>query len=307
MRPTPLSRPASRPTLAVSFAALVVASAPFSGFPQEPPAAPAGDAANTNAQLAAEFVADEAVRYEIRRRSSPEEAGPDGDEPGAALELVSEPVLRWSNPTGGEVYGAVVLWTRDGRPEAAASIYRFFNRNYLNVELVSLSEEPLVAERNGRVRWTPAAGIEFKPVPGAPAPTDTVAGRRLQARTVAREFSAELAGRNAGDEFSPLRLLSRPLHHYEAADGSGRDGAVFSMSTTNDPGLLLLLESRPTADGPKWFWAAARMDFVRLRLSHAGRTVWEAPQVAPPWGPVRGPEGTYVILEWRSPEAAAKD
>ena len=47
-------------------------------------------------------------------------------------------------------------------PGAAASIYQFFDREQANVELVSLSESALTAERNGRTRWTPGeAGVEF--------------------------------------------------------------------------------------------------------------------------------------------------
>ena len=54
-------------------------------------------------------------------------------------------------------------------------------------------------------------------------------------------------------------------------------------------------------------WAAARMHFCRLQLKLADKVVWEVPPAAPPWEKVRGPEGQYVILEWPTAEAAAKD
>ena len=53
-----------------------------------------------------------ALEYEIR-------VGEDENE--EPLELLREPVLKWSNPDRGEVHGNVFLWTRDGRPLAAGS------------------------------------------------------------------------------------------------------------------------------------------------------------------------------------------
>ena len=38
------------------------------------------------------------------------------------LELRSDPVLRWSNPSVGSIHGGVFLWTHQGRPAAVASI-----------------------------------------------------------------------------------------------------------------------------------------------------------------------------------------
>src|SRR5206468_927046 len=109
-----------------------------------------------NAAKAAEFAAAEVLRYDIRH------TGKDGP----PLKLLAQPVLRWSNPTSGEVYGSVYLWTNNGVPEATASAYQFFNRKQLNIELVSLSEVPLTANRNGRVRWAPEAGLKFAPLTG---------------------------------------------------------------------------------------------------------------------------------------------
>src|SRR5918994_1401878 len=48
------------------------------------------------------------------------------DEPQEAV-LRAEPLLRWSNPTAGSVYGEVYLWSARGRPAAIASIYRWYH------------------------------------------------------------------------------------------------------------------------------------------------------------------------------------
>jgi hypothetical protein len=261
--------------------------------------APAGKEPLTgNASKAAEFAAAEAVRYEIRH----------ADAGTPALKLLAEPVLRWSNPLRGEVHGSVVLWANNGCPEVAASIYQFFHKKQLNVELVSLSEVPLKAVRNGRLRWSPEAGVKYVALPGAPTPADTAEKRQVQMRALARKFTGYLAEPGeADDKWTELRLMTTPLHRYEATDGSGREGAVFALVTTTDPEIVLLIESRKGAAGREWVWAAARMHFRPLQLKLADKLVWEAPAAAPPWDRIRGPEGKYVILEWPTAEAAAKD
>lgn len=250
-----------------------------------------------NAAKAAEFAAAEAARYDIRRADK-------GKQP---FKLLEKPVLRWSNPTNGEVHGEVVLWTHNGCPEAAASIYQLFHRKQLNVELVSLSEFALAAKRNDKVRWTPEAGVKFAPVPDAPEPAAAADRRRFQMRALAGKFTGYLAELTDPNKTMELRLMARPLHAYEATDGSGREGALFALVTTNDPEIVLLIESRPKGTGREWLWAAARMNYRRVELKLGEKVVWEAPAAAPPWDKIRGPEGKYVILEWSTPEAAAKD
>ena len=264
------------------------------------PQPPAKDKELTgNAATAAEFGAAEAVRYDIRHAADEKRA----------LQLVPRPVLRWSNSTGSEVHGSVYLWTLNGCPEAAASIYQFFGqRQQLNVELVSLSEVALKAARNGRARWTPEPGLKFTPTPG-PEPADTADRRQAQLRLLARKFTGDLVEPNeASDRPTELRLMANPLYRYEASDKSGREGAVFALVTTTDPEIVLVIESRPgRGGGREWVWAAARMHFRPLRLKLADKVVWEVPAAAPPWDKLRGPDGKYVILEWRTAEAAAKD
>jgi hypothetical protein len=274
----------------IFLAALTTGATPQAPADQEP--------LSGNAAKAAEFAAAEAVRYQIRH----------ADWGTKTLKLLPQSVLRWSNPTRGEVHGSVYLWTNDGCPEVAASIYQFFHKNQLNIELVSLSEVPLKAERNNRLRWSPEAGVKYAALPDGPLPADTAEKRQVQMRSLARRFTGYLAEPGeADDRMTELRLMTTPLHRYEATDGSGREGAVFALVTTTDPEIVLLLESRKGKNGREWVWAAARMHFRPLQLKLGEKVVWEVPAAAPPWDKIRGPEGKYVILEWPTAEAAAKD
>jgi len=259
-------------------------------------AQPPKDATSENATNAATFAAIEAKRYEFRHSDK----SPD------TFQLVEQPLLRWSNPTNGEVHGSVFLWTRDGCPEAATSTYKFFDRKQVNVELVSLSEFPFRARRSNRLRWTPEAGITFKPVPDAPPAAEMGQRRQFQMRSLARKYTGALADRGDDTTLSQLRLLPRPLHAYESSDAS-REGALFAFVNTTDPEILLMIESRKTARGREWMFAAARMHFCRLQLKFEDKVVWEVTQAAPPWDGIRGPKGEYVILEWQSEDQAAAD
>jgi hypothetical protein len=279
------------------FVLLAAAGLPLSALGQDAARPLPNDATAENASKAAAFAGVEAMRYEIRRAGGKQET----------LKLLGQPVLRWSNPTDGEVYGSVMLWTSHGCPEAAASIYQFFDRKQINIELVSLSESSLAANRNGRLRWSPDPGVKFVPLPEGPAPAETTPQRHLQMRSLARRFTGLLADRDNEAKFSQLRLMSRPLHQYESTDGADREGAVFAFVTTTDPEILLILESRVTAKVRQWVYAAARMHYCRLQLKLDERVVWEVPRAAPPWDQLRGPQGEYVILEWPSVEAAAND
>ena len=73
------------------------------------------------------------------------------------MTLQPEPVLRWSNPIVGEIYGDVFIWTSKGRPEVVASLHKWYSPNHHSaIEFVSLSTGRFVAERGGREIWAPS-------------------------------------------------------------------------------------------------------------------------------------------------------
>ncbi len=206
------------------------------------------------------------------------------------LELRREPIYRWTNPTrvGGQE-GDVFLWTYKGRPEAVASIFSHPHHDgkqrVVCHELHSLSEATLVVDRVSANQWKPEApGVEMKPIDGAPAPASSPAQRLVQIRAMAREF----AGRSLSDQGQKweLRLLPRPLYRYESTDPDVIDGAVFALvsSAGTDPEIILVIEARKRADGPRWEFAAARFSDMNLWLTHKGKEVWSS---------IRGGENTF--------------
>src|SRR5437763_1622118 len=55
---------------------------------------------------------------------------------GTALVNPKEPVLRWTNPAAGRVYGNTYVWLHNGRPVAAGCLFRNFHPyNTFNGEL----------------------------------------------------------------------------------------------------------------------------------------------------------------------------
>ena len=176
----------------------------------------------------------------------------------------------------------LVLWIRDGRPEAAATI--FPQGGYLCHEFASLSRAGrLVAKSGDKVVWSPcAAGAEFREVPDAPAPAETAAARLRQLKSMAERFKSTLTGLNADDsDREELRLLPRPLYRYELKDAKAsypdlHDGAVFAFVQGTDPEVLLVLEAVRQKDALRWEYGFARATAGGLEARLDGEVVWRA-------------------------------
>jgi hypothetical protein len=203
-----------------------------------------------------------------------------------------EPVLRWTNPLRRTSTGAVFLWLVDGRPEAAASFYRYTweDSPREDHEFQSLATTGLTGTWKDQTVWSPrTAGIELAPIPGAPKPAATPAERLRQMRELAHEFHAFF---DNPEDRSELRLLSQPLYRYEIKRPDMTDGALFAFVVTTDPEVLLLIETRPIDDAPVWHYAFARMSMVGLRAAHKDRNVWSVQWV----NDRQAPNQPYVTL-----------
>jgi hypothetical protein len=213
------------------------------------------------------------------------------------LDLHPEPVLRWSNPAVGRVYGSVFVWTYGGRPVAVASFYRWFSPyTQRTAEFVTLSPDPLSAERMRRQPWAPPAGkVAYQPIPGALVPDESAKRRLAQMRGLAREFVPELVDRRVVEEGTQqqLRLLDQPIYKYGPGDGGLVDGGLFAFVVGTDPEILLVIEAREGEAGRQWQYALARMNRDAMRVRHKDREVWSVPHLEAPWS---NPSAPYLLF-----------
>ena len=195
----------------------------------------------TKKRRAAEFhviAKREAAAYTIRHLGS--------DRP---LTLKPEPILKWSNPVKGSIYGDVFIWTENGRPEAVASIYKWYSpHTHRANEFHSLALDKLIGERDGVPVWNPSRpGLELKPIPAAPVPADSAAARLRQMRTLAQEFTGSQTSRQRMKR--DMRLLTEPVYRYENTKGDLIDAGLFVFVVATDPDAFLLIEAHRTKSG----------------------------------------------------------
>ena len=211
-----------------------------------------------------------------------------------AKAMKAVPVLRWANNTRGSEDGLTVLWIHNGRPEAASAIYPWVDS--LCHSFVTCSRGTVVASRDGKVVWRPQKGVEFRAVPDAAAPAESVAARLRQMKAIAGEFHATLLGFKADNsDREELRLLARPLYRYESEDARWLDGAVFAFTQGTDPEAFLLLEAVRVGDGFEWQYGFARDTWGAVEARHRDKTVWTVSKME---GHGK-PEGDCIIFEDR--------
>jgi hypothetical protein len=208
-----------------------------------------------------------------------------------------EPLLKYTNPVRGEVYGNVFVWTHQGRPEVIGAVFDYRSEGTLYSELHTLASPGVVGRRDGKEFWKPpAAGATFKPVPGAPVPAETDKGRSLQMRELSRGFSVERDHPEHKKE--ALRLLAQPLFRYASPKTDTLDGAIFAfVDATTDPEAYLLLEASG-GDKPAWRFAFARVNIVEFRAEYKGEAVWGVKPVK--WDAVYERHEPYAIVHEKS-------
>ena len=225
-----------------SFFRVLIAVAAL-GFALPTPAQTAPDAADTppiaegdreNAAKRMQFMLDALGKYEISY----------GDPPRLAA-LHSTALLRWTNPISRAVKdGTLAIYTRNGRPDVVVE-FQIHKETYTAHEFSPVAYDGLTMRRGERVVWQPQSGwFEFKPLPDAPAPANSAAGRLVQMRRLAERFTVfdEFGWREEQITRQQLRLLRQPVHRY----GGTReitDGALFVFAQGTNPEACLLLEA----------------------------------------------------------------
>jgi hypothetical protein len=232
------------------------------------------------------FARREAASHTMRQESD-----------GRALTLRPEPVLKWSNPLVGEIYGNDFVWTSKGRPEVVWSLHRWYRDGpHEAVEYLSLSTDRVVAEKDGQVIWHPSRpGIEMNPIPNAAPPGASAAQRLRQMRELAKEFTSRQTRRDGVEQEN--RLLTQPTYRYEGTEPPLIDGALFAFVQGTDPELFLLIEARQVDGKTQWQYGLARMTSLEQRVRYRGKPVWTAPGVS--YAEVAGPAGPYMSFVLR--------
>jgi hypothetical protein len=194
------------------------------------------------------------------------------------LDLRPEPLLKWSQPVRGGDDGAVFLWTEGGRPAVLGTFFIWpasDGRDAVAHELHVLTGRKVAANWRGEIAWRPPQNaLAWQAVPDAMRPAETQAKRMIEARQLARRFTASSKNRQA--ETYELRLQPRPFFTYESP-GAGSDwlgGALFSLVQGTDTEVVLWLEAIKTGSAPTWRYALARMSDLELRVALDGKEVW---------------------------------
>ena len=215
------------------------------------------------------------------------------------LKLLSEPVLRWSNPAAGQVHGNIYLWTSGGRPAVVGSLFKWFSpHTHMSHEFQSLAEQPLIGKFDGKEVWTSGEpGLRFAALVDAPQPSKGSSQRLLQMRELARSCTVSKLERDG--TVGELRLLPQPIYRYESPQSGTIDGGLFAFVQGTDPDLFLLLEAREIHGNVAWHFAASRMNSVGLSLRFKGQVIWQADML--PWSDVNGHRMPYTSFRHDKP------
>lgn len=216
--------------------------------------------------------------------------------PDNVFKLLPNPVFRHSQPVRGDDIGAVWLWVgEDGRPAAVGTVFAYSGGaggegfRFVAHEFHSLYEQPLQAVWRGQAQWSPKqAGVDWKPIPSAPAPAAFPAGRLRQMGELARQFHGhEIDSKKGRWE---LRLVPKPVHRYQPKTADTvQDGALFVFCQGTDPEIFLGIEARRVTGVYQWHYASAAFSDYEVYLRHQETEVWASPRgsyndrTAPHW------------------------
>ncbi len=204
-------------------------------------------------------------------------------ESGSEIEPVENPVLQYTEPVRGNVFGTLWVWGRKGRPAAVLELIRHGNPDSDFCQdwfcWHATTDRPIrLTARSGQT-WTPqSSDLEFQTVPRAPNPAATKAARMGQMKQIARRFSAHEFFTSGRVE---LRVLPAAVHRYEDREHGLIDGAMFVIAEGTHPEATLFLEAIQTADEsqPIWQFAIGRSGAAEMVMFYDGKEVHHLPLI----------------------------
>lgn len=199
---------------------------------------------------------------------------------GREVQLLPEPLLKWSQPIRGGESGALFLWIERQRPAVIATFFVWpygDGRDGVAHELHTLSSDAVEGNWRQSISWRPNQdAVRWQDVPGSPPAAETQTRRLIEARQLARRFTA--SSKTPDGVTNELRLQPRPFFTYESPDPETGwlGGALFSFAEGTDTEVVLWLEAvkKPS---PMWRHALVRMSDLELSVRIDGVEAWTVP------------------------------
>lgn len=195
------------------------------------------------------------------------------------VELVPNPVFRYSDEERLIPDATLWVWTRDARPVAFQKVEgnNHGGGQMWTICFASLSEDLVKVRWPGNREYVAhKPGVTFTPIPGADAPADNPRLRIAQFKSLKDRFTARLNVKDDGTGGAETRTIPKPIFEYSDPQTKLPAGAIFGMTSTGtNPDLLLLIEARKGSDGKlRWEYAHARMTSASIRFRLDDAEVW---------------------------------
>lgn len=197
---------------------------------------------------------------------------PDAKEP-----LEMKRAFQWADPVLPTGKSLCLLYFHEGRPVASCKVYG--TKRSIVHTFISMTDHRLDARDGDTSVWTPPkSGLKFHQLADL-VPAKDQTRRRIQMKTIARQFSASTDdGEATRQQAVPeLRLLPTPLYRYPAGLESANvfDGAVFAFVVGGgNPQILLVLEAVREDGESHWRYALSRRTLAKLEVLYQGQRVW---------------------------------
>jgi hypothetical protein len=228
----------------------------------------------------------EELLRQMRKRVQAMKVSKVDDDVRVPVELLPNPLFRFSDERSPIIDGAVWCWGSQGRPVAMMKLTGYRDRERGSkwlYDMVSLSDGLIDAQWGDGHEWSSnKPGVRLKPLPDGLTPADTESRRLLQMKEISRRFTASTAHPYWGKD--ELRLLPRQICRYSDPGSGLEDGAIFTFAYSGTiPSVFLLVESRKQeSSSPAWHYGVARQIDSAVTVRVDEKEVWTAPYVSAP-------------------------
>lgn len=205
-----------------------------------------------------------------------------GGEPSRELELIPNALFRFHDPARNQSDGSIWGFGKTGRPAALLTLTlhpRSDGTLGWLFEFNSLSPDPIAGKllEPPAVWSTRKSGFELKLLPDAPAAAEKESGRTRQLRDLSSRFVGyEFLKKDLTGPFErfQLRTIPRPIHRYSDPEHGLIDGALFLMTHTTNPEIIMAIEAVRESDKSVWKYGFARCAYAELHVELDGKDVW---------------------------------